>query len=91
MRLMTNLEHSSLGYMVADGTDPAICNFYGFTPLTECEISAVAPPSVDNLQRTAYTGDEAGLAGKTIPAGLYLPIRGASLTLASGTAILWRE
>lgn len=84
-----NREHSSKGYKVVANTSATPFAFYGFTVISEAVISAVVAPTVDGAERTAYDGDEAGIA-TTLPVGYY-PIRGSSITLTSGKVILWKE
>lgn len=86
-----NREHATKGYQVVSGTDAVTLNFYGFTVLEEAVIDAVTAPTGPGPENTAYSGDEAGLDGVTLSAGLYLPVRGSALELASGKVILWME
>jgi hypothetical protein len=85
-----NREHSSKGYKVNAGTSEVTHKFYGFTVTTEAVIASVTAPTSVGEENTAYDGDEAGLAGVTLPVGYY-PIRGSAIDLTSGTVILWTE
>jgi len=85
-----NREHASKGYYVVDDTSVTAKKFYGFTVTTEAVVSAIVAPMNATVENTAYDGDEAGLAGVTLPVGYY-PIRGSSITLTSGVLILWLE
>ena len=84
-------EFGSKGYKVISDTTPTSLKFYGFTVLTDMVISSLTAPTTINEQRTAYDGDEAGAAGPTFLAGVFYPIRGDAVTLASGSAIFWIE
>ncbi len=86
----TNREHSSKGYKVNGGTSSVGHVFYGFTVISEAVISSVTAPSGVGQENTSYDGDEAGLAGLTLPVGYY-PIRGSAIQLTSGKVILWTE
>lgn len=86
-----NREFGSKGYQVVADTSQADVQFYGISVLADAVISAMAAPSSGNELGTGYDGDEAGIAGPTLPAGVFYPIRGSSITLASGTVILWIE
>ena len=86
-----NRAFATKGYQVITGTDEVTVNFFGITVLQEAVIAAIAPPARPGPERTAYHGDEAGLAGPALAAGLYLPVRGSALTLDSGAVIAWRE
>lgn len=86
-----NREHASKGYAVYADTDTHEINFYGITILADAVINAVLAPTAGSPEGEGYNGDEAGIAGKTLIAGLYLPIRGSSIDLTSGTVIVWIE
>lgn len=86
----TNREHSSKGYKVNAGTSNVEHKFYGFTVIAEAVISSVTAPTNVGQENNAYDGDEAGLAGVTLPVGYY-PIRGSAIQLTSGKVILWTE
>jgi hypothetical protein len=85
-----NREHSSKGYKVNAGTSTITYDFYGFTVVSEAVINAITAPSGVAIENNSYDGDEAGLAGVTLPVGYY-PIRGSAIDLTSGTVILWQE
>lgn len=85
-----NREHASKGYKVVANTSATAYNFYGFSVTSEAVVATVVAPTADSQERTAYDGDEAGIATQTLPVGYY-PIRGSSITLTSGTVILWKE
>lgn len=87
---MTNREHSSKGYKVNAGTSVVTHKFYGFTVVAEAVINALTAPTSIGEEGIAYNGDEAGIAGATLPVGYY-PIRGSAIDLTSGTVILWTE
>lgn len=84
-------EHASKGFKVVSGTSATPKNFYGFTVLSDAVIAAISAPTQRAVENTAYDSDYSGLAGPTIPAGGYYPIRGSSITLTSGSVILWIE
>ena len=85
-----NREHSSKGYKVVANTTPATHQFYGLTVIAEAVISRITAPTAITPERTAYDGDESGIASQTLPVGYY-PIRGSAITLTSGKVILWTE
>lgn len=85
-----NREHSSKGYKVNAGTDVVTFNFYGFTVTAEVVVNALTAPTTNSPEGTTYDGDEAGIAGVTLPVGYY-PIRGSAIDLTSGSVILWKE
>ena len=85
-----NREHASKGYKFVANTSATAYDFYGFSVTSEAVISAVAAPTVSAIENTQYDGDETGIASQTLPVGYY-PIRGSSITLTSGTVILWKE
>jgi hypothetical protein len=88
---MTNREQSSKGYTAVKDTSAHAFNFYGFSVTTAAVVSAIVAPTDRAIENTAYDGDETGLAAlTTLPPGYY-PIRGSSITLASGELILWEE
>ena len=88
--MQLNREHSSKGYSVNAGTSVVTKNFYGFTVTTEAVVNAITAPTAISPEGITYDGDEAGLAGVTLPVGYY-PIRGSAIDLTSGTVILWIE
>ena len=85
-----NREHSSKGYKVVANTTEATHQFYGFTVIAEAVISSITAPTAITPERSAYDGDESGIASQTLPVGYY-PIRGSAITLTSGQVILWTE
>ena len=87
---MLNREHSSKGFKVNAGTSVVTHKFYGFTVVVEAVINALTAPTGVGQENNAYDGDEAGIAGVTLPVGYY-PIRGSAIDLTSGTVILWTE
>lgn len=87
---MLNREHSSKGFKVNAGTSVVTHQFYGFTVTTEAVIASVTAPTGPAEEGAAYDGDEAGIAGVTLPIGYY-PIRGSAIDLTSGVVILWTE
>ncbi len=90
--MAANREHATKGYKVATGTNAIASNFYGLTILADTVIASLTNPTTTAPdQVTAYSGDNAGIAGQTLPRGMYLPIRGSGITLSTGTAILWLE
>jgi hypothetical protein len=84
-------DYASKGYEVADDTNAHEVSFFGITVLEAAVISAISAPTGQGPENTSYNGDEAGIAGPTLPAGVFLPIRGSSITLASGKVIVWFE
>jgi hypothetical protein len=90
MIIMLNREHSSKGFKVNAGTSVVEHQFYGFTVVAEAVINALTAPTSVGQEGNAYDGDEAGIAGVTLPVGYY-PIRGSAIDLTSGTVILWTE
>ena len=84
-------EFGSKGYDVITGTGANTLNFYGFTVLSDMVITSISAPTTSNPERVAYDGDEAGAAGPTFLAGVFYPIRGSAVTLASGSAVFWLE
>jgi hypothetical protein len=88
--MQLNREQSSKGYKVNAGTSEVAHNFYGFSVIAEAVIATVTAPTGTGIEGSAYDGDEAGLAGATLPVGYY-PIRGSKIDLTSGTVILWTE
>ena len=89
--LYMSRDHASKGYQVVSGTDAVSVNFYGFTAAEETVVAAIAAPAAAGMEHTSYSSGHAGMAGVTVPAGCYLPIRGSSLTLTSGKLIAWIE
>lgn len=83
-------QQASKGYNVVTTTDATAHNFYGITVLADTVLTTIVAPTAGSPDQIAYDGDEAGLAGPTLPPGYY-PIRGSSITLASGAVILWTE
>lgn len=84
-------EHASKGYVCVADTSAHAKKFYGFTVTSAAVVTAIVAPTDTGDERVAYDGDETGLAGlTTLPAGYY-PVRGSSITLASGEVILWLE
>lgn len=82
-------DHASKGYHCVSDTAEHAVNFYGFTVTTAAAVTALVGPSPKGPE--GYTGDETGVAAlTTLPPGYY-PIRGSSITLGSGEAILWLE
>ena len=89
---MTNREHATKGFKVLTGTSAQASNFYGITVLADAIVASLTAPTGNPPdQVTAYSCDTAGIAGPTLPQGMYLPIRGSSITLTSGKVILWLE
>lgn len=86
----TNRFFAATGYLVNAGTTPVVAAFSGFTVIAEAVIAAIVAPTAPGPEGIAYQGDEANLAGVTLPAGYY-PIRGSSLDLTSGSVIMWLE
>lgn len=86
-----NRNHASKGYKVVANTSATPCTFFGLTVLEDTVIASLSAPTTTSPERTAYSGDEAALAGSPLTAGLYLPIRGSAITLTSGKVILWKE
>lgn len=82
-------EQATKGYKVVSNTSATAFDFYGFTAIAETVISALVAPTSAGPEGTAYDGDESGIA-TTLPVGYY-PIRGSSITLTSGSVILWKE
>ena len=82
---MADTAHRSNGYKVATGTDEIVFNFTLIVPLADTVVSAIVGPA-----NTTYDGDEAGLASKTLKASIHYPISGTSITLSSGSAILFK-
>ena len=85
-----NREHSSKGYKVVANTSATPFDFYGFSVISEAVISSITAPTAITPERSAYDGDESGIASQTLPVGYY-PIRGSAITLTSGKVILWTE
>lgn len=87
-----NQDHASKGYTVVTTTDATAKNFYGFTVVAAAVVTTiVAPTATAGGGPEGYDGHEAGIAALTsIPVGYY-PVRGSSITLASGQVILWHE
>lgn len=85
-------QQASKGYKVVADTAATAKNFYGFSVLADTVITTIVAPlaALGSPDQIAYDGDEAALAGPTLPPGYY-PIRGSSITLASGAVILWTE
>lgn len=83
-------EHASKGFKVVTGTSATVYNFFGFTVLSDAVLTTAVAPTVGNPEG-AYDPDYSGASGPTFPAGGYYPIRGSSITLASGSVILWKE
>ena len=89
---MTNREHATKGYHVVADTTARTKGFYGITVLADAVISSLTAPTTSAPdQVTTYISDAANLAGITLNAGMYLPIRGSAITLTSGKIILWLE
>ena len=82
-------EQATKGYKVVTGTSATPADFFGLTVIAEAVISALVAPTNPGPEGTSYDGDETGIA-TTLPVGYY-PIRGSSITLTSGSVILWRE
>lgn len=78
---MTDIrDHSDSGFRVVDSTTPApVGHYFGLQVLTEAVIASVT-------FEPDYDGDS-NIAAKTLPAGLYRPMRFTELSLTSGTAI----
>jgi len=90
--MAANREHATKGFKVVVNTTATNANFYGMTILSDTVISSISAPTTSAPdQVTAYNNDNATLAGQTLNAGLYLPIRGSAITLTSGRVILWLE
>jgi len=71
-------DHSDYGFVVvADTNAVATGRYYGYQAWTATVIAAIT-------YEPGYEGD-ADLVGKTLPAGLYRPMRFTTLTLTSGT------
>jgi hypothetical protein len=85
-----NREHASKGWRCVKDTSTYSLNFYGFTIETTAVIAAYSAPTSPGPEMVGYTADSTGLVGMTLAPG-YHPIRGSSLQLTSGTAILWLE
>lgn len=83
-------QQASKGYNVVTTTDATAHNFYGLTVISEAVITTIVAPTSGSPDQLAYDGDEAGLAGIALPPGYY-PVRGSSITLTSGSVILWTE
>jgi len=83
-------QQASKGYKVVANTAATAKNFFGLSVLADAVITTIIAPTTGSPDQVAYDGDEAGLAGPTLPPGYY-PIRGSSITLASGSVILWTE
>ena len=84
-----NREFGSKGFVLVTDTAAHTKNFYGISILTAAVVSALAAPTTLSPENVFYTFDT-GIATAALPVGFY-PIRGSSITLASGTAILWLE
>lgn len=80
------------GYTVVNDTSAHAVPFYGIHVLATAVIYAVVAPTgqTPGTPQTKYTGDESNLASLSLPVGFY-PIRGSSITLTSGTVIIYRE
>lgn len=90
--MAANREHATKGFKLVVNTTATPSNFYGMTILADSVIASITAPTTNAPEQvTAYVNDNATLAGQTLNAGLYLPIRGSSITLTSGRVILWLE
>ena len=80
------------GYAVVADTSAHAVPFFGIHVTSAAVISAVVAPTnpPPGTPFVKYTGDEANLAGVSLPVGFY-PIRGSSITLTSGTVLIYRE
>jgi hypothetical protein len=83
-------EHASKGFKAVTNTSATAANFYGFTVISDAVINTAVAPTAGNPEG-AYSPDYAGVAGNTLPAGGYYPIRGSNITLTSGKIVLWLE
>jgi len=81
---------SSKGFVVVKTTAATPALFYGFQVVTEATFTTLAAPTSPGHEATQYLPDNADLAGLALPPGYY-PIRGSSVTLASGAIILYLE
>lgn len=86
-----NRQYGTKGYKVVANTSATAHNFYGIQVLAEAVINTIVAPTAASPEGTAYDGDESGMASKTLPAGAFYPLRGSSITLTSGTVILYTE
>ena len=85
-----NREHATNGFKVVANTSATPAAFYGFTVTSAAVLTTLVAPTTRGPENVAYSADTSGIAGPSLPAGYY-PIRGSSITLASGTVILWLE
>ena len=79
----------SKGFKLVTDTSAHPVNFYGVTILTAAVVSSMSAPTTNSPERVFYAFDTA-IATASLGVGFY-PIRGSSITLTSGTAILWLE
>lgn len=87
---MTNRDYASKGYKAVTTAALTTGHYYGLNITVEAEVTSITAPTGTSPEGTAYDGDEAGLAGVTLPPGFY-PFRFSTITLASGAGIAWIE
>ena len=77
-----DLQAGGTGAVVVANTVARTGTFYGFLAVTATTISAI-------VTKTNYNATNADWAGLVIPAGTFVYVPFTSITLTSGTAILY--
>lgn len=82
-------QRASKGYKYTGTGASGTVKFYGFTPTADAVLTSITAPTDNGGEVEAYDGDETGIAGPTLTKGVFYPIMGDAVNVASGGLILW--